>query len=43
MLNDGGRVYALSSRIDSISLSTVFISPEGKILVVDGGPMGQHG
>lgn len=37
MLNDGGRVYALSSRIDSISLSTVFVSPEGKILVVDGG------
>ena len=37
LLNDGGRVYALSSRIDSISLSTVFVSPEGKILVVDGG------
>ena len=37
MLKDGGRVYALSSRIDSISLSTVFVSPEGKILVVDGG------
>ena len=37
MLNDGGRVYALSSRIDSISLSTVFVSPEGRILVVDGG------
>ena len=41
MLNDGGRVYALSSRIDSISLSTVFVSPEGKILVVDGGHL--HG
>ena len=37
MLSDGGRVYALSSRIDTISLSTVFVSPEGKILVVDGG------
>ena len=37
MLSGGGRVYALSSRIDSISLSTVFVSPEGKILVVDGG------
>ena len=37
MLSGGGRVYALSSRIDTISLSTVFVSPEGKILVVDGG------
>ena len=37
MLTGGGRVYALSSRIDTISLSTVFVSPEGKILVVDGG------
>ena len=37
MLSGGGRVYALSSRVDSISLSTVFVSPEGKILVVDGG------
>ena len=37
MLSGGGRVYAFSSRIDSISLSTVFVSPEGKILVVDGG------
>ena len=37
MLSGGGRVYALSSRIDSISLSTVFVSPEGKMLVVDGG------
>lgn len=37
MLSDGGRVYAISSRIDSISLCTVFVSPEGKILVVDGG------
>ena len=37
MLSDGGRVYALSSRVDTISLSTVFVSPEGKILVVDGG------
>ena len=37
ILNGGGRVYALSSRIDSISLSTVFVSPEGNILVVDGG------
>ena len=36
-LSDGGRVYALSSRVDTISLSTVFVSPEGKILVVDGG------
>ena len=36
MLSDGGRVYALSSRIDSISLSTVFVSPEGKILVAHG-------
>ena len=43
MLNDGGRVYALSSRIDSISLSTVFVSPEGKILVVDGGHFYQGG
>ena len=43
MLNDGGRVYALSSRIDSISLSTVFISPEGKILVVDGGHFDRGG
>ena len=39
MLSGGGRVYALSSRIDSISLSTVFVSPEGKILVVDGGTL----
>ena len=37
MLSDGGRVYALSSRIDAISLSTVFVSPEGRVLVVDGG------
>ena len=37
MLSGGGRVYALSSRIDGISLSTVFVSPEGRILVVDGG------
>ena len=37
VLSGGGRVYALSSRIDSISLSTVFVSPEGKVLVVDGG------
>ncbi len=37
MLSGGGRVYALSSRIDSISRSTVCVSPEGKILVVDGG------
>ena len=37
MLSGGGRVYALSSRADTISLSTVFVSPEGKILVVDGG------
>jgi hypothetical protein len=37
MLLGGGRVYALSSRVDTISLSTVFVSPEGKILVVDGG------
>ena len=29
MLSGGGRVYALSSRVDSISLSTVFVSPEG--------------
>ena len=36
-LSDGGRVYALASRIDHISLSTVFVSPEGKVLVVDGG------
>ncbi|MCR5751491.1 MAG: MBL fold metallo-hydrolase [Kiritimatiellae bacterium] len=45
MLSGGGRVYALSSRIDSISLSTVFVSPEGKILVVDGGylPQGADG
>ena len=41
MLEGGGRVYALSSRINSISLSTVFVSPEGKILVVDGGHL--HG
>ena len=37
MLEGGGRIYALSSRIDSISLSTVFVSPEGRVLVVDGG------
>lgn len=37
MLDGGGCVYALSSRIDNISLSTAFVSPEGKILVVDGG------
>ena len=37
MLSGGGRVYALASRVDTISLSTVFVSPEGKILVVDGG------
>ena len=43
MLSGGGRVYALSSRIDSISLSTVFVSPEGKILVVDGGHLAQGG
>ena len=43
MLSDGGRVYALSSRIDSISLSTVFVSPEGKILVVDGGNLARGG
>ena len=36
VLSGGGRVYALSSRVDTISLSTVFVSPEGKILVVDG-------
>ena len=43
MLSGGGRVYALSSRIDSISLSTVFVSPEGKILVVDGGNLTRGG
>ena len=43
MLSGGGRVYALSSRIDSISLSTVFVSPEGKILVVDGGNLARGG
>ena len=45
ILNDCGRIYALSSRIDSISLSTVFVSPEGSILVVDGGhlPKGADG
>ena len=43
MLAGGGRVYALSSRIDSISLSTVFVSPEGKILVVDGGNLARGG
>ena len=37
MLSGGGRIYALASRVDTISLSTVFVSPEGKILVVDGG------
>ncbi len=37
VLSGGGRVYALASRVDTISLSTVFVSPEGKILVVDGG------
>ncbi|MBQ3341481.1 MAG: MBL fold metallo-hydrolase [Kiritimatiellae bacterium] len=37
MLSGGGQVYALSSRMDHISLSTVFVSPEGNILVVDGG------
>jgi hypothetical protein len=42
-LSGGGRVYALSSRIDSISLSTVFVSPEGKILVVDGGNLARGG
>ena len=43
MLSGGGRVYAISSRIDSISLSTVFVSPEGKILVVDGGHLYRGG
>ena len=43
MFSGGGRIYALSSRIDSISLSTVFVSPEGKILVVDGGHFYQGG
>ena len=43
MLAGGGRVYAFSSRIDSISLSTVFVSPEGKILVVDGGNLARGG
>ena len=36
-LSGGGRVWCLSSRVDAISLSTVFVSPEGKVLVVDGG------
>ena len=37
MLSGGGKVYAISTRLNTISLSTVFVSPEGKILVVDGG------
>ena len=43
MLSDGGRIYALSCRGESTSLSTVFISPEGKILVVDGGNLYPRG
>ena len=43
ILSGGGKVYAISSRIDSISLSTVFVSPEGKILVVDGGNIERGG
>lgn len=36
-LSGGGKVWCLSSRADAISLSTVFVSPEGKVLVIDGG------
>ena len=43
MLSGGGKVYAISTRINSISLSTVFVSPEGKILVVDGGNLERGG
>ena len=36
-LSGGGKVWCFASRIDSISLSTLFVSPAGKTLMIDGG------
>ena len=36
-LDDGGKVWCFSNRGHSQMLSTVFVSPEGLVLVVDGG------
>lgn len=37
LLAGGGKVYAFANRGFSQMLSTVFVSPEGRVLVVDGG------
>lgn len=36
-LNDGGKVWCFSNRGRGQMLSTVFVSPEGNVLVIDGG------
>jgi len=40
MLADGGRVYALSERARSQMHSVVFVTPKGRVFVVDGGCYG---
>lgn len=40
LLVGGGKVYAFSNRTNSQMHSAVFVSPEGRVLVVDGGCFG---
>lgn len=37
LLTGGGKVYAFSNRSNSQMFSAVFVSPEGRVLVIDGG------